>query len=239
MGTSGVRRVARRALGRIPDGRSPVSLVRVAVGWPAHSAQGPTDAESRQRKSSRRAAEDHPPDAKVPIDGRCGVGPPLRALRHPGHCPAPPRPGPRWLRATVGDRFLGCGWMRFLPPFAHQDVGGYEEVFEVHAQSTAFRSGSCRGGNGERAGSGPATLTSSWMAPLRVVLAAACAGPLVWAGTRPIRPGAPRPDAGASCQDPISSRTGATIRPGTVHETSPNNSAATASRRNAAAGPIE
>src|SRR5215210_6484239 len=38
-------------------------------------------------------------------------------------------------------------------------------------QSTAFRSGGCRGGNGERAGSGPATPTSSWMAPLRVVLA--------------------------------------------------------------------
>src|SRR5215210_8352817 len=38
-------------------------------------------------------------------------------------------------------------------------------------QSTAFRSGGCRGGNGERAGSGPATPTSSWMAPLRVALA--------------------------------------------------------------------
>ena len=38
---------------------------------------------------------------------------------------------------------------------------------------------------------------------------------------------------------PSCSRTGAAIKPGTVHETSPNTSAATASRRNAAAGPIE
>ena len=48
----------------------------------------------------------------------------------------------------------------------------------------------------------------------------------------------------AGCRDvlpmtPSSSRTGAAIKPGTVHETSPNTSAATASRRNAAAGPIE
>jgi len=53
--TSGVRRVARRALGRIPAGRSPVSLVRAVaegtVGWPAQSAQGPTDAESRANKN--------------------------------------------------------------------------------------------------------------------------------------------------------------------------------------------
>src|SRR5215211_2955136 len=38
---------------------------------------------------------------------------------------------------------------------------------------------------------------------------------------------------------PSFSRTEASIEPGTVHEASPNTSAATASRRNAAAGPIE
>ena len=48
----------------------------------------------------------------------------------------------------------------------------------------------------------------------------------------------------AGCRDglpmtPPSSRTEASIKPGTVHEASPNTSAATASRRNAAAGPIE
>src|SRR5918994_6308949 len=43
--------------------------------------------------------------------------------------------------------------------------------YSSSTQSTAFRSGSCRGGNGDRAGSDPATPTSSWMAPLRVVLA--------------------------------------------------------------------
>jgi hypothetical protein len=73
---------------------------------------------------------------------------------------------------------------------------------------------------------------------------AACAAPLVWAGACTIRPGAPRCRTLAGCRDvlpmtPSSSRTGATIKPGTVHETSPNTSAATASRRNAAAGPIE
>ena len=55
VGTSGIWRVARRALGRIPAGRSPVSLARAVaegtVGWPAHSAQGPTDAESRANKN--------------------------------------------------------------------------------------------------------------------------------------------------------------------------------------------
>ncbi len=130
----------------------------------------------RQQKSSRRAADGHPPDAKVAKDGRCGVGLPLRALRHLGHCPAPPRLGPRWLRATVSDRFLGCGRMRFLPPLVYQDVEGYEEVFEVHAQSTAFRSGSWRGGNGEPAGSGPATLTSSGWPLSASFWRAACAG---------------------------------------------------------------
>jgi hypothetical protein len=38
---------------------------------------------------------------------------------------------------------------------------------------------------------------------------------------------------------PSFSRTEASIEPGTVHEASPNTSAATANRRNAAAGPIE
>jgi hypothetical protein len=38
---------------------------------------------------------------------------------------------------------------------------------------------------------------------------------------------------------PSSSRTRAAIKSGTAHETSPNTSAATASRRNATAGPIE
>jgi hypothetical protein len=209
VGTSGVRRVARRALGRIPAGRSPVSLVRAVAeeGRRVTGSLGPgTDGcrKPRQQKSSRRAAEDHPPDAKVPMDGRCGVGLPLRALRHLGHCPAPPRSGPRWLRATVGDRFLGCGRMRFLPPLVNRDVEEYEEVFEVHAQSTAFRSGSRRGGNGERAGRGPATLTSSWMAPLHVVLAGGVCRPRS-SGRGPARfdrahrAAAPRPDAGTSC----------------------------------------
>jgi hypothetical protein len=73
---------------------------------------------------------------------------------------------------------------------------------------------------------------------------AACAGPARLGGACTIRPGASRCRTLAGCRDvlsmtPSSSRTGAAIKPGTVHETSPNTSAATASRRNAAAGPIE
>ena len=49
--------------------------------------------------------------------------------------PAPPRLGPRWGRERRwATGFLGCERMRSLPPLVHQDVGGYEEVFEVHAE---------------------------------------------------------------------------------------------------------
>jgi hypothetical protein len=182
--------------------------------WCAPSPRGPSGGRLTRPRDRRmpkaaptkiiHARGGGPPSGCQSPNGRCGVGLPLRALRHLGHCPAPPRSGPRWPRATVGDRFLGCGRMRFLPPLVHQDVEGYEEVFEVHAQSTAFRSGSCRGGNGERAGSGPATPTSSWMAPLRVVLAGGVCRPRS-SGRGPARfdrahrAGAPRPDAGTSC----------------------------------------
>ena len=74
VGTSGVRRVARRALGRIPAGRSPVSLVRAVAEGNRRVAGslGPgTDGcrKPRQQKSSTRAAGDHHPDAKAPMDG--------------------------------------------------------------------------------------------------------------------------------------------------------------------------
>src|SRR5829696_10019512 len=75
-------------------------------------------------------------------------------------------------------------------------------------------------------------LVTCLMAPLRVVLAGGVCRrtALPHLGRMPGRP---------AHETPSSSRTGAAIKPGTVHETSPNTSAATASRRNAAAGPIE
>src|SRR5215203_1142409 len=134
--------------------------------------------------------------------------------------------------------------MRFLPPLVHQDVEGYEEVFEVHAEHRLpfgelsrrqWRASGQRPGYAHQFMDGPSPRRFGG----RRVQA-----PLVWAGACTIRPGAPRCRTLAGCRDllpmtPSSSRTGAAIKPGTVHETSPNTSAATASRRNAAAGPIE
>ena len=85
VGTSGVRRVARQALGRIPAGRSPVFVVRAVAEGDRRVAGslGPgTDGgrKPRQQKSSTRTVRDHHPDAKVLTDGRCGAGLPLRAL---------------------------------------------------------------------------------------------------------------------------------------------------------------
>jgi hypothetical protein len=40
----------------------------------------------------------------------------------------PPTPAADVLIVLAGNR------MRFLPPLVHQDVEGYEEVFEVHAE---------------------------------------------------------------------------------------------------------
>ena len=54
-----------------------------------------------------------------------------------------------------------------------------------------------------------------------------------------IRPGPARLGRDILPMTPSSSKTGAAIKPGTVHEANPKTSAATASRRNAAAGPIE
>jgi hypothetical protein len=73
-----------------------------------------------------------------------------------------------------------------------------------------------KGGNGRRAGSGPAKPTGSSVPPIRVL-----------AGCRDVPPMTP------------SSGTGFAIEPATAHETRPITSAATASRRNATAGPIE
>ena len=53
-----------------------------------------------------------------------------------------------------------------MPPVVHQDIEGYQEVFEVHGYHLPF--GDARGGDEKLAGSGPATLIGSGMVPFRV-----------------------------------------------------------------------
>lgn len=139
--------------------------------------------------------------------------------------------------------FLGCRRMGFLP-LVHQEVEGYEEAFEAHAAPPSVRvfvEAAMESGQW----SGYAHQFMDGPSPRRFggFRRAACAGPrssgrgadqahraLPHLGWMPERP-AP----GSVVLENRSLH----HRPGAVHEASPNTSAATARRRNAAAGPIE